>query len=249
MNATTSIHEKRQQVRQLLDDSSPADAPTAYYALFHPAARSSLFTRVNGNGRVQGFLGQFQTGIDLFRPLITLACRDAEIAADLMAEALTPGRPYILFANLNQLPLVGGSLRIDQHRILEIYRLDVGRFQPVVNVLVQCTQTPDGAPRCTIESGGQRAVAGVNWQSPAFAEIYVHTDPGARQRGWGTSVAAAVTQAVLKEGRIPLYLVEPDNEASRQLASGLGYVDTGARQVYADVAYVGHPRAGGRDRR
>ena len=88
-----SIHEHRQQVRRLLDDSSPTDAPTAYYALFHPAARSALVTRVNGDGRVQGFLGRFQTGIDLFRPLITLACRDAEIAADLMAEALTVGRP------------------------------------------------------------------------------------------------------------------------------------------------------------
>jgi hypothetical protein len=249
MNTTTSIHEKRQQVRRLLDDSNPADAPTAYYALFHPAARSSLVTRVNGDGRVQGFLGQFQTGIDLFRPLITLACHDAEIAADLMAEALTLGRPYILFANLNQLPLVGGSLRVDQHRTLEIFRLNVGRFQPEINVLVQCTQAPDGTPRCAIRSGEQGAVAGVNWQSPAFAEIYVHTDPGARQRGWGTSVAAAVTQAVLAEGRVPLYLVEPDNDASRQLAASLGFVDTGARQVYADVVYMGHPRAGESGRR
>lgn len=249
MNTTTSIHQKRQQVRRLLDDSSPADAPTAYYALFHPAARSALFTRVSEDGSVHGFLGQFQTGIDLFRPLITLDCRDAETAASLMAEALTPGRPYILFANLNQLPLVGGSLRIDQHRILEIFRLDVTRFQPEINVLVQCSQSPDGLPRCAIQSGGQGAVAGVNWQSPAFAEIYVHTDAGARQRGWGTSVAAAVTQAVLSEGRTPIYLVEPDNEASRQLASRLGYVDTGARQVYADVVYMGQPRAGGNNRR
>ena len=249
MNATTSIHEKRQQVRRLLDDSSPADAPTAYYALFHPPARSALYTHVNGDERVQGFVGQFQTGIDLFRPLITLVCRDADTAADLMAEALTPGRPYILFANLNQLPLVGGSLRIVQHRTLEIFRLDVGRFQPEINVLVQQSQAPDGTPRCAIESGGQGAAAGVNWQSPGFAEIYVHTDPGARQRGWGASVAAAVTQAVLAGGRIPVYLVEPDNDASRQLAASLGYVDTGARQVYADAVYVGHPRAGANNRR
>ena len=48
-------------------------------------------------------------GHQLFRPLITLDCRDAETAASLMAEALTPGRPYILFANLNQLPLVGAA--------------------------------------------------------------------------------------------------------------------------------------------
>ncbi len=101
----------------------------------------------------------------------------------------------------------------------------------------------DGTPRCAIESSDLRAVAGVNWQSPAFAEIYVHTDAAARQRGWGESVVSAVTQAVLEGGRIPLYLVESDNEPSRALAEKLGYVDTGGRQVYADVVYLGHPGA------
>jgi predicted GNAT family acetyltransferase len=84
-------------------------------------------------------------------------------------------------------------------------------------------------------------VAGVNWQSPAFAELYVHTDATVRQRGWGESVASVVTQAVLASGRTPLYLVESDNDPSRALAQKLGYVDTGARQVYADVVYLGHP--------
>ncbi|MBN2303375.1 MAG: hypothetical protein JXQ72_02785, partial [Anaerolineae bacterium] len=101
------------------------------------------------------------------------------------------------------------------------------------------SRTPDGLPRCVIESGGYKAVAGVNWQSPAFAEIYVHTDPPVRQRGWGSGVASAVTQAVLESSRLPLYLVEQQNDVSRQLADTLGYVDTGARQVYADVVYQG----------
>ena len=237
----TSIYQQRQLVRNLLDDASPADAPTAYYALFHDPARSVLATYHNGAGQIAGFAGRYQTGLDLFRPLVTLRCRQADCAANVLAQLLMPGRPYILFAALSQLPLVGGSLRIDNYRLLHIYVLQVSRFQPVMNVLVQCKTTPDGLARCVINSGGQQAVAGVNWQSPAFAEVFVQTDPGARQRGWGTSVASAVTQDVLNGGRIPLYLVEPDNEASRTLAENLGYIDTGARQVYADVVFLGHP--------
>ncbi|MCZ7546672.1 MAG: GNAT family N-acetyltransferase [Anaerolineae bacterium] len=71
--------------------------------------------------------------------------------------------------------------------------------------------------------------------------MYVHTEPGARQRGWGQSVVAACTERVLRDGRTPLYLVDEDNEASRALAENVGYVDTGARQVYAEVIYTGSP--------
>jgi hypothetical protein len=236
-----TIHEQRSLARRLLDDADAADAPTTYYALFHDPARSTLFTQQDNTGRVLGFVGRFQTGIDLFRPLVTLRCENAEIAADLLAQALAPERPYILFASLSQYPLVGGSFEIGQHRVLGVYRLDVRRFQPTINVLVRSQTAHDGTPRSVIESGGLRAVAGVNWQSPAFAEIYVQTDPAARQRGWGESVVSAVTRAVLDGGRVPLYLVENDNEASRGLAEKVGYVDTSARQVYADAVYLGHP--------
>lgn len=236
-----SIDAQRQQVRQLVDESSPVEAPTAYYALFHDPARSVLFLDHDEMGRAVGFAGRFQTGIDLFRPLATLQCRNATSAAALLAQALMIGRPYIFFAPLSQLPLVGGSLQIDNLRVLHLYRLNAGRFQPVINVLVQQRESPGGLPRCVIESGGQKAVAGVNWQSPRFAEIYVHTDPAARGRGWGFSVASALTQAVLESGRIPVYLVDQDNDVSRQLAEKLGYEDAGAQYVYADAVYLGHP--------
>jgi hypothetical protein len=236
-----SIHDQRRQVRALLDDSSVTDAPTAYYALFHDPARSTLFTEMDDNGRIAGFVGRFQTGIDLFRPLVTLQCRDADCAARLLEQALEPDRPYILFAKLNQFPLVGGSLHVDTYRILDIYRLELRRFQPVINVMVRQKTLPDGTPRAVVESGGQQALAGVNWQSPAFAEVFVHTDAPARRQGWGIGVVSAVTQAIVDGGRIPIYLVDSDNEASRNLAAQLGYVETGARQVYADVVYLGHP--------
>lgn len=235
-----SIHAQRTLVRQLLDDSSAAEAPTAYYALFHDPTRSTLFTQTDDKGRIIGFAGLFQTGIDLFRPLVVLHCQSAGSAADLLDQALTPGRPYLFFANASQLALVGEKLRVDNSRLLHIYRLDVRRFQPMVNVLARRKASHDGSPRCVIESGGQQAVAGVNWQSPGFAEIFVQTDPEVRQRGWGLSVVSGVTQAILESGRTPLYLVEADNAASRTLAEKLGYVDTGVQQVYADVIYPSH---------
>ncbi len=235
---TATLREHRALIATFVDEHDPADAPTAYYGLYHDPNRSALFTRAG-----EGFVGRFQTGIDLFRPLVVMRCWRAEPAADLLAEALTVGRPYLFFANLNQLPLLGGSLSVSNERILSIYALDSARFTPTINVLVVDKTAPDGTPRSEIQNGGLQAVAGVNWQSPGFAEIYVHTEPEARQRGWGRSVVAACTARVLQSGRTPIYLVEPDNEASVTLAAGLGYVDTGARQVLADAVYQGHPNS------
>jgi hypothetical protein len=237
----TTLREQRILLEPLLDTSSPADAPTAYYGLYHDPNRSHLFLRLNSEGRAVGFVGRFQTGVDLFRPVICMRCWQPEIAADLLAESLVGGRPYIFFSNINQLPMVGGSLQISNERILSIYAIDPGRFVPVINVLVTTKTAPDGTPRAEIHSGGLQAVAGVNWQSPGFAEIYVHTEAEARQRGWGRSVAAACTERVLASGRLPIYLVEQSNEPSIRMAEGLGYVDTGARQVMADAVYLGHP--------
>ncbi len=234
-----SIHAQRTQVRHLLDNSSPADAPTAYYALFHDPARSALYTYGDEAGRVAGFVGVFQTGIDLFRPLITLSCTGPACAAALVHRALTPSRPYLFFANAQQIPYVQDVLALSHVRYLHIYRLDVRRFHPAINVLVRREASHDKTPRSVIASNGMGAVAGVNWQSPSFAEIYVHTDAPARRRGWGSSVVSDVTQAVLESGRTPLYLVEDDNSASQELADTLGYVDTGARQVFADALYDG----------
>jgi len=235
-----SLREQRTLIANLLDVSSAIDAPTAYYALYHPPERSALFVRTEGNV-ARGFVGRFQTGYDLFRPLITLRCREAETAADLLAEACIVGRPYLLFANLNQLALVGGSMQVSNERILSIYALDLARFKPEINVLVKTSTAPDGTPRAEISNGGYKAVAGVNWQSPGYAEIYVQTDAEVRGRGWGRAVVQAVTAKVRGSGRIPIYLAEVQNQASIQLAESIGYRDTGARQVFADAVYLGHP--------
>ena len=157
------------------------------------------------------------------------------VAADLLAEALIVERPYILFCLMNQYILVGGSLEISNERILSIYALNRAHFKAEMNVLVTLGKTPQGAPRAMIEANQQRAVAGVNWQSPGFAEVYVDVDPQVRQKGWGRSVLVACSERVLAGGRQPIYLVEPSNTASVRLAESAGFVDTGARQVFADT--------------
>src|SRR5215813_10470261 len=130
-----SIREQRAHIASLLDTESAADAPTAYYALYHDPNRSALFVKDDNQGQAVGFVGRFQTGIDLFRPVLAMRCWKAEVAADLLLEACIVGRPYLLFSNLNQLALVGGSLQISNERILSIYVLDPARFSPVINVL------------------------------------------------------------------------------------------------------------------
>ncbi len=238
---TVSLPQQRRLISALFDMHSPSDAPTAYYALYHDQKRSHLAVKAAADGSALGVAGRFQTGLDLFRPVVALRCPNGEIAADLLAQILVVGRPYILFSNLNQLALTGGSLQISNERILSIYVLNPAHFKSEMNILVRHSAAQDGTPRAEIESNGVRAVSGVNWQSPGFAEIYVQVDAEARQKGWGRSVVTAVSERVLKGGRLPIYLVERSNEASLRLAEGLGYQDTGSRQIYADAVYLGHP--------
>lgn len=238
-----SVPETRKLIRNLLDDSNPAESPTTYYALWHPAEKSALFVHTAPSGKVVGFMGRFQTGLDLFRPLITLKAPSPEVAASLLSQGgLVAGRPYIFFAGLNQLAMIGGSLHIENQRILRIYTLDSARFRPQINVMILHNTAHDGTPRCEVKQDGKvLSAAGVNWRSPAFAEIYVQTEPAARQKGWGKAVVSCLTERLLKSGLLPIYLVENGNEESRGLVESLGYYDTGSRQVYADTVYMGNP--------
>jgi L-amino acid N-acyltransferase YncA len=122
-------------------------------------------------------------------------------------------------------------MEITRSSLSHIYILDPARFQPIINVLVQRVESPDGAPLFQIESQGKlAAMAGTNWRSPTFAEVFVYVHPQSRGRGWGSSVVSACTSALLEERLRPLYLVEGTNQASIRIAEGLGYVDTGLRE-------------------
>jgi len=221
----------RLKVRSLLDLAAPADALPVYYALHHDPARTHLYVHEGHAGRVDGFVAVCQTGQRLFQPTVVLRTPDARAAVELLRQALVPGRPYILITTPDLRDAVAEVVDIEQPEIDTIYRLDLFRFQPMINVLVVAEQGLGGQPRFVIRSQGEIASeAGVNWSSPHFAEVFVHTVPAAQGRGWGRAVLAACTTWVLRSARQPLYVVNGRNGPSIGLAEAVGYVDTGARE-------------------
>ncbi len=230
----------RTEIRQLINDKSPADAFAAYYALYHDTKRISLFLHHDTAGRADGFLVRAQTGMDLFRPVVSIRAPGDEAALALFQAGLMPNRPYYLVAPLALAGAVNRCLAVADAELLQIYRLDPARFEPQINVMVVSNPSPDGWPRFEINSNGAaQASAGINWRSPYFAEVYVHTQPAARSRGWGKAVVSALAASLLKEGLTPLYIVNEQNSASIKLAESLGFVDTGAREYTGQVTLRG----------
>jgi hypothetical protein len=229
-----SLDRLRAAARPLLDERSPADALAVYYALHHPADRTELFVypdAATASARVEGFLVRARTGMDLFRPLVTLRAAGEAAAHALLERGLVPGRPVYLTVPESHAIWVNKYLNVSDAELHRIYRYDAQRYEPEINVLVVTSQAPDGLPRCEIRAGDRAgAVAGVNWQSPRFAEVYVYSEPAVRGRGWGKSVVQALVGLILKAGRTPLYVVAEDNAYSIRLAETVGFVDTGRRE-------------------
>jgi GNAT superfamily N-acetyltransferase len=224
------LNEKRRAIRSLLSPTDPADALVSYYALWHDPRRTQLVLHHGARGQADGFVAVCQTGADLFRPLVTLRAQDEAAVGELLRAALVPNRPYQVIVPVTLASAVREQMEISRSTLNRLYLLDPGRFQPVINVLVQRIDGPEGNPRFQIESQGQTAaLAGVNWRSPAFAEVFVYVHPMGRGRGWGKSVVSACTSALLEARLRPLYMVEKSNEASIRIAEDLGYVDTGKR--------------------
>ncbi len=239
----SDLNEKRREIRPLLAAHDPGDALASYYALWHDPRRTRLTLHRDAEGRADGFVAVCQTGADLFRPLVTLRAPNAQAAGESLQNSLTANRLYQVIVPVTLATAVREHLDVTRSRLLHVYRLDLARFQPVINVLVQRVDGPDGsaslttggAPRFQIESQGRLvAMAGTNWRSPAFAEVFVYVHPSGRGRGWGRSVVSACTNALLEDHLRPLYMVEPDNEASIRIAEGLGYMDTGHRQFVGE---------------
>ena len=241
MTALAPRESLRASLRPLLDERSPADALACYYAFHHPDDRTELFvygadTRA---ARADGFLVRARTGLDLFRPLVTFRAQTEDAARTLFREGLPPGRPVYLTVPEALAGWVNKHLTLTEVELHRIYRLNPRLYQPEINVLVLTSSGVDGAPRCEIRSGDKAgAVAGVNWQSPGFAEIYVFTDPAARGRGWGRSVVSAVAGMLLKSGRVPLYVVAESNDASVRVAEAVGFEDTGLREYVGQAVRV-----------
>lgn len=225
------LTELRRQARPLLDLFAPRDGLAAYYALYHDPARTRLYVEER-EGRTEGFLAICQTGRDLFRLLAVLRARHNEAAASLLQRGLLPRRPYYLITSTDLLPSVGRALQVERTELNRIYRLDLWRYAPTINVLVEPVQATDGSPRFVIRPHGEVAAeAGINWLSPQFAEVYAWTAPWAQGRGWGKAVVESCVAWVIRSGVQPLYIVSEDNEPSIRLAESVGFVDSGAREA------------------
>ncbi len=239
-----NLLQKRQAIQHLLKPRGAADAMASYYALHHPEDRSSLLVHHASNNRADGFLVLSRTGMDLFRPLMTLRASSEQVAAELLESAVPPEADVMIAVPLNLRPLIEAFFTIRGETTAIIYQLDRVRFQPIINVLVTRAPTPGGDPRFVIRGqsfdrgarpvGPTLATAGINWRSPDFADIYVQTDPQARDRGLGKSVISALCNWLLEQNTTPLYTVAVDNETSHKLARSLGFQDTGARTLICD---------------
>ncbi len=215
-----------------MSPTDPADALASYYALWHDARRTQITLHRDAQQRVTGYVTVSQTGVDLFRPLVTLRARDKKAVPDLLRAALSPNRPYQVTVPVALAPSLRDQMDFSRSSLNRIYILAPSRFQPIINVLVQRVAGADGTPRFQIESQGQIvAMSGTNWRSPTHAEVFVWVDAKGRGRGWGKSVVSACTATLLEERLRPLYLVEEGNQASIRIAESVGYVDTDAREL------------------
>lgn len=230
-----SLAEYRRLIRPLLPEHLPANALEVYFAFHHPDHKTSLSTYPPPSvaAGVQGYVAVSQTGMDLFRPLVTLRLPldDMSACLDLLYGALRPETAVFLSAPETHFPLINALFDIQVEDHLHLYVLAPERFTPVINLLVTRTTTANGLPRFVIRTADNQiaASAQLNWQSPRFAELAVYTAAGQRRQGLGRSVVAALAQHVWENGRTPLYAVMADNPSSRQLAESVGFVDTLAR--------------------
>lgn len=225
----------RQAIRHLVDEKSAASAMLAYYAFHHEAARSQIVAWPP-TGHAQGFVTVAQTGIDLFRPLLTmhLPLPDLSASAALLRQVLPPGAEAFAAVPAAYEPLIRALCDVRTEEPLLVYQLAAAQFEPFINVLVT-RDDQDGTARFVVKQPihGQQTVvaaASLNWLSPNFGEISVRTRPEYRQKGYGRSVVASLAHYLLEIGRVPLYVVNPQNTPSIQLAESLGFRDTGARE-------------------
>jgi RimJ/RimL family protein N-acetyltransferase len=223
----TIVDERRHSIVHLLSPTSPEDALTAYYALYHK--RTQLFT--HGQEVTDGFLAVCQTAHDLFTPLVVMRADSDDVLSALLSDHLDKGREYIFIAKVQTASVLKRCLVTwDEHYDL-IYTVDEGSFRPDFRYHVEKVIEKDSFPRFEIgDSESVVAVAGTNWCSPYFAEVGVCTREGYRGRGLAKSAVSACTSELLKEGIKPLYVVAEGNVASTRVCTALGYRFSGYRE-------------------
>jgi hypothetical protein len=233
--------ERRRAMRHLIDPRDAADAQADYYAFHHPDFKTQIVTYRPDTARAVGYVCLSRTGIDLFRPFVTLRLPLGDHAAcrALLQSALPPGLPVIMSAPAAYLPLVRALCDVTSEQEMALLVLDRGRMQTLINVLV-VSETQNNKPVFKIQRQGDvAAAAGVNWETAYFADVHVRTHPLHRRQGWGQSVVSALAQHIVSQRKTPIYTVSVDNEASQQMAQQVGFVDTGRRTVILEAALRG----------
>lgn len=232
-----TLIEKRRAIRHLLDENDPADALAVHFAFYYAGDKTVLKAYPPEAERAIGYVCLSRTGMDLFRPLVTmrLPLPDMEASADLIYSALAPDTAVILNFRGNYSPLINALFAVQTEERLQLFALSATRFEPLINVFITQDTGANGLPRFIIRDRQHEnvlvAAAGLNWQTPRFAEISVNTHPQYRRRGYGRSVVAAMANYLLAHGRVPLYVAAENNLASIQLAQQVGFTDTLHRQL------------------
>jgi GNAT superfamily N-acetyltransferase len=242
------LSNNRSTIRHLLNIREAGDGLASYYAFNHPDNRTQIITYPENTARATGFITLSRTGFDLFRPLVTMRLPqqgtnlDLDASVTLLKMALPAGQPVIIHTKSTYLPLLRAIFDITSEKNLNLYQLAKNRFEPVVNVFVTQSTGANGLPRFQIRNppgdpnGEILASAGINWQSPHFADISVNTNPRFRRKGYGRSVVAALVQHLLNQGRHPLYVAQGENTPSIELAQSIHFTDTLTRMVLLEGA-------------
>jgi hypothetical protein len=221
---------ERGKLDRLLNRESAADAMAAYYALNHPAEKTSIYVHEAAGGGMNGFLIVAQTGMDLFHPVVVPFVARGSILRELLLHAIHPGRPFVLFLPHEQRDWLPKSIEQRASKVYELLRLDRNSFEPIINVLVVEVATPNKFPRYEIRSrSGAFAASGVNWKGDRFAEIYLEADSEAAGRKFAISVLAAMSAYLIEENRIPLLRWDDQEGVSLESLRGVGYRPTGSK--------------------
>lgn len=237
MSDKEGLIEKRQQIRPIFARHRAEDARDAYYALWHPPEKTTLV--VPEEGAANGYVCLARTGIDLFRPLVTMRLPTDEIEkVKLIYRAIPVGMPIVLSVQPAEVALVRALFAIESEEEVAVLQLSADLYQPLINIFVSYELTPNQTPSYVVrKEDGVATSATINWQSAEFAEISVYTHPHYRSRGLGRSVVSALAGDLLARRLTPLYSVSADNSPSLQLAQQVGFVDTGKRlhQLFATL--------------
>ena len=230
------IQKQRQEIRPIFAGYRAPEARDAYYALLHPTEKTTLVMPEN---ETSSYICLARTGIDLFRPLVTMRLPIDDIdKVKLIYRAIPVDMPIILSVPPSEMPLVRALFTIESEEEVAVLQLSPENHQPLINIFVTYELTPNQTPSYVIrKEGGIATSATINWQSAEFAEISVYTHPTYRSRGMGKSVVSALAGDLLARHLTPLYMVSADNLPSLQLAQQVGFTDTDSRihQLFATL--------------